>query len=66
MTPAPTLGEDLDAELARRGMAVSAEGCARAGRQRAQVEQQWPRGRRVKLRERMRQAAQEIPSRIYD
>lgn len=60
MTPAPTLAEDVDAELARRGMAVSAQGCARARKQRVQVEQQWPLGRRVMLRERSRQAAQEM------
>ncbi|MFC0003217.1 hypothetical protein [Micromonospora siamensis] len=52
--------EDLDAELARRGMTVSAEGRARARAQRAQVEQDWSPGRRAALRERSRRAAQEM------
>ncbi|MFC4150250.1 hypothetical protein ACFO0M_28690 [Micromonospora mangrovi] len=52
--------EDLDAELARRGMTVTAEGRARARAQRAQVEQEWSPGRRAALRERSRRAAQEM------
>ncbi|MFI0795635.1 hypothetical protein ACH4OY_23585 [Micromonospora rubida] len=52
--------EDLDAELARRGMTVTAEGRARARAQRARVEQEWTPGRRAALRERSRRAAQEM------
>ncbi|MFG2100392.1 hypothetical protein ACGFJ5_07280 [Micromonospora echinaurantiaca] len=52
--------EDLDAELARRGMTVSAEGRARARARRAQVEQEWSPGRRAALRDRSRRAAQEM------
>lgn len=52
--------EDLDAELARRGMTVSAQGRARARAQRAQVEQEWSPGRRQALRERSRRAAREM------
>lgn len=52
--------EDLDAELARRGMTVSAQGRARARAQRAQVEQEWSPGRRDALRERSRRAAREM------
>ncbi|MEU8185235.1 hypothetical protein AB0B85_23680 [Micromonospora sp. NPDC049044] len=52
--------EDLDAELARRGMTVTAEGQARARTQRAQVEQEWSPGRRAALRDRSRRAAAEM------
>ncbi|WP_128763589.1 hypothetical protein [Micromonospora sp. MW-13] len=46
--------EDLDAELVRRGMTVTAEGRARARALRARVEQEWTPGRRAALRERSR------------
>ena len=52
--------EDLDAELARRGMTVSAQGRARARAQRAQVEQEWSPGRRQAVREGSRGAAREL------
>ncbi|MER7460398.1 hypothetical protein [Micromonospora sp. NPDC126480] len=52
--------EDLDAELAHRGMTVSAEGRARAAARRAQVEQDWSPGRRAALRDRSRRAAREM------
>ncbi|WP_199199771.1 hypothetical protein [Micromonospora sp. RP3T] len=51
--------EDLDAELAKRGLTVSDHGRARARAQRAQVEQEWPPGRRKAVRERSRRAAQD-------
>ncbi|MGC4875224.1 hypothetical protein ACLQ26_03000 [Micromonospora sp. DT43] len=52
--------EDLDVELARRGMGVTAEGRARARTQRAQVQQEWSPGRRAALRDRSRRAAAEM------
>ncbi|MEU5785877.1 hypothetical protein [Micromonospora lupini] len=52
--------EDLDAELARRAMIVTAEGQARARARRAQVEQEWSPDRRAALRDRSRRAAAEM------